>query len=273
MKKKYYLVLACLVLLILASMTGCGGPALAKSGDMVKVHYTLILQDSTVFDSSEGREPLEITLGQNQVISGFEQAVIGMKVGEKKTFTLAAEQAYGQRSDELVFEMGRDELPSDIDPEVGMQLQTNQGIITVLEVTDSTVKLDANHPLAGKDLTFNIELVEIGQSQSPGESITSTDLAAALANGKPTLAEFGSTTCIPCKQMKPILEELASTYKDKINIVIIEIYDNRDLAAQYKIMAMPTQVVFDKSGQEVNRHMGFWAREEIVAQFKQMGIE
>jgi thioredoxin 1 len=154
-----------------------------------------------------------------------------------------------------------------------MQLQTSQGIITIVEVTETTVKMDANNPLAGKDLTFSIELVEIGKSQSQGESITSTNLAGALASGKPTLAEFGSTTCIPCKQMKPILEELAATYKDKVNIVIIEIYDNRELANQYKIMAMPTQVVFDNNGKEVTRHMGFWDKADILAQFKQMGIE
>lgn len=272
MANRLWFVLVCLILLITILITGCS-PALAKTGDTVKVHYTGTLSDGTEFDSSISSEPIEFVIGEGNIIAGFEQAVIGMKAGEKKTFTLAADQAYGQRNEELVFEIGKDELPADIVPETGMMLQTSQGIITIVEVTETTVKMDANNPLAGKELTFSIELVEIGKSQSQGESLTSTNLAAALSSGKPTLAEFGSTTCIPCKQMKPILEELAATYKDKMNIVIIEIYDNRDLANQYKIMAMPTQVVFDSNGQEINRHMGFWAKADILTQFKQMGIE
>jgi len=273
MTKKHYLILLSVILLLVILVTGCGGPAQAKTGDTVSVHYTGKLADGTVFDTSNGGEPLEFTLGQGNVIAGFEQAVIGMKVGELKTFILTPDQAYGQRNEELVFEVEKDELSSNITPEEGMMLQTSQGIITIIEVTDTTIKFDANNPLAGKDLTFSIELIAIGKSQSQGESLTSTNLAASLSSGKPTLAEFGSTTCIPCKQMKPILEDLASTYKDKINIVIIEIYDNKDLANQYKIMAMPTQLVFDRNGQEVNRHMGFWPREEIMEQLKELGIE
>lgn len=273
MTKKHYLILLSVILLLVILVTGCGGPAQAKTGDTVSVHYTGKLADGTVFDTSNGGEPLEFTLGQGNVIAGFEQAVIGMKVGELKTFILTPDQAYGQRNEELVFEVEKDELSSNITPEEGMMLQTSQGIITIIEVTDTTIKFDANNPLAGKDLTFSIELIAIGKSQSQGESLTSTNLAAALSSGKPTLAEFGSTTCIPCKQMKPILEDLASTYKDKINIVIIEIYDNKDLANQYKIMAMPTQLVFDRNGQEVNRHMGFWPMEEIIEQLKELGIE
>jgi peptidylprolyl isomerase len=273
MTKTHYFILANLILMVIILMTACGGPALAKTGDTVRVHYTGKLSDGTVFDTSVGSEPLELTLGQGKVIASFEQAIIGMKVGETRTFTLTADQAYGQRQEDLVFEVGRDKLSPDIKPEVGMQLQGSQGVVTIIKVSETTITVDANHPLAGQDLTFDIELVEIGKSQSQGESQTSTNLAAALSSGKPTLAEFGSTTCIPCKQMKPILEELASTYKDKVNIVIIEIYDNRDLANQYKIMAMPTQVVFDSNGQEVNRHMGFWSKEEIIAKFKEIGIE
>ena len=272
-KNKFIPVSLFIVVLCNIFITACGGPPQAKAGDIVRVHYTLKLQDGTIFDTSENREPMEITLGENQVIPGFEEAIFGMKPGESKTITIPADQAYGQRDENLVFEIGKDELPPDIMPEAGMMLQTGQGIITIIEVTETMVKLDANNPLAGKDLTFNIELVEIGKPQSKGASLTSVNLEEALASGKPTLAEFGSTTCIPCKQMKPILEDLAAVYEDKVNIVIIEIYDNRDLASQYKIMAMPTQVMFDNTGKEVTRHMGFWAKADIVAQFKQMGIE
>jgi peptidylprolyl isomerase len=271
--KKYYLVLACLVLLAVVLMTGCVGPALTKSGDTVKVHYTLKLQDGTVFDSSEDREPLEITLGQNQVIPGFEQAVIGMKAGETKTFTLTPDQAYGQRDEELVFEIGKDELPSDINPEVGMQLQTSQGIVTILEVNETTLKLDANNPLAGKDLTFEIQLVEIVSFQSKVANLTSITLEEALANGKPTLAEFGRGTCIPCKQMKPILEDLAYIYEDKLNVSIVSVDDYSDLTNFYKVMAIPTQIGFDSSGKEIFRHVGFWDKEEIITKLTEMGIE
>jgi thioredoxin 1 len=154
-----------------------------------------------------------------------------------------------------------------------MMLQTSQGIITIIEVTETTVKIDANHPLAGQDLTFDIELVEIGESQSSGLDLVSTALGQALASGKPTLAEFGSSSCIPCKQMKPILEELKAEYEGKLNVVIVEVYEQEELTREYKIMAIPTQIVFDSSGIEVTRHMGFWAKEDIIAQLKEMGVE
>jgi len=272
MTKKYYLVLASIILMVLILMTGCGGPALVKTGDTVIVQYTGKLADGTVFDTSVGGEPLEFTLGQGDVIAGFEQAVIGMKVGESKTFTIPADQAYGQRSDDLVFEIGRDELPASIDPEVGMQLQTSQGIVTITEVSETTVKLDANHPLAGQDLTFEIQLVEIVETQSSPTGLQMT-LEQALANGQPTLAEFGSSTCVPCKQMKPVLENLATEYEGKLNVVIIDVYEQMELTQQYGIMAIPTQIVFDSSGQEVTRHVGFWAKEDIITQLKEMGIE
>ena len=104
------------------------------------------------------------------------------------------------------------------------------------------------------------------------------DLAAipleqALSNGKPTLAEFGSNTCIPCKQMKPILEELAVEYIGKLNVVIVEVYEHMDLARQYQIMTIPTQIFFDSSGKEITRHIGFWSKEEIIAQLEKMGID
>jgi len=278
MTKKHYSVLATIILLVAILATGCIGPELAETGDTVKVHYTGKLADGTVFDTSVGGEPMEFTLGQGKVISGFEQAVIGMQVGESKTFTIPADQAYGQRRDDMIFEVGRDELPPDIDPEIGMQLQMNQGdggvtIVTITEVSETTVKIDANHPLAGQDLTFDIELVEIGASQSSGLDLASGPLGQALANGKPTLAEFGSSTCVPCKQMKPILEKLATEYKGKLNVVIVEVYEQKELTQQYGIMAIPTQIVFDSSGKEITRHMGLWPREEIIAQLKKMGIE
>ena len=138
----------------------------AKSGDTVKIHYTGTLEDGTTFDSSAGREPLEFTLGSGQVIVGFDEAVTGMKTGEKKNVVIPADKAYGQRNEEMVITAPRDQVPADINPEVGQQLQlagpNNQPVIVVItEVTDEHILLDANPPLAGKNLTFDIELVSI----------------------------------------------------------------------------------------------------------------
>jgi len=108
---------------------------------------------------------------------------------------------------------------------------------------------------------------------SPQPDLTSMSLGQALSSGKPTLAEFGWRTCIPCKAMKPILEELALEYKDKLNVVIVEVYEQRDLTNYYRIMTIPTQIFFDSSGREVTRHIGFWAKEEIIAQLNKMGID
>jgi FKBP-type peptidyl-prolyl cis-trans isomerase 2 len=270
-----------MILLVVMLVTGCGGAIQqAKTGDTVKVHYTGRLQDGTVFDTSVGSEPLEFTLGQGQVIPGFEQAVIGMQVGESKTVTIPVDQAYGPYYDDMILEVNRDELPDDLEPEVGMQLQMNQGdggiiIVTITEVSETTIKIDANHPLAGQDLTFDIELVDIGESQSSptGLDLASIPLEQALSSGLPTLAEIGSSTCVPCKQMKPILEELAVEYEGELNVVIVEVYEQIELARQYGIMAIPTQIVFDSNGKEVTRHIGFWAKEEIIAQLEKMGIE
>jgi len=283
MTKKSYSALVSMILLVVMLATGCSSSALAKTGDNVKVHYTGRLPDGTVFDTSIGSEPLEFTLGQGQIISGFEQAVIGMQVGESKTVTIPVDQAYGPRRDDMVLEVDRDALPDDIDPKVGLQLQMNQGdggimIVTITDVSETTVKIDANHPLAGQELTFDIELVEIGKSRSSpttsqGLDLASVPLGQALANGKPTIAEFGASTCIPCKQMKPILEKLAAEYQDKLNVVIVEVYEQRELTQQYGIMAIPTQIVFDSNGKEITRHMGLWPREDIITQLKNMGIE
>jgi peptidylprolyl isomerase len=138
----------------------------AREGDTVKVHYTGRLEDGEVFDSSTGREPLEFTIGSGQVIPGFDAGVAGMSPGDSKTITVSAREAYGLRQDDLVFGLTRDQLPPDFEPEVGQQLQlrARDGRVmaaTVTGVTPIVINLDANHPLAGEDLTFDLELVEI----------------------------------------------------------------------------------------------------------------
>jgi FKBP-type peptidyl-prolyl cis-trans isomerase 2 len=138
----------------------------AQSGDKVKVHYTGKLADGTVFDTTEDATPFEFTIGADEVIAGFEEAVQGMEPGDAKTVTLPPEEAYGPRNDEWVLEVDRDELPDQLDVEVGQQLRIEQEggestIVRVSEVNPETVKLDANHPLAGEELTFEIELVEV----------------------------------------------------------------------------------------------------------------
>jgi len=150
-------------------ISGCNAEqnaAQAKNGDVVQVDYTGTLENGTVFDTSVGGEPLNFTLGEGQVIPGFEQAVLGMKVGESKTFTIPADEAYGQYRDDLVQVINREDLPAGLDPEVGEQLQGPRpdggtGICTVTNVTDTTVTVDFNPPLAGKDLTFEIKLLSI----------------------------------------------------------------------------------------------------------------
>ncbi len=138
----------------------------AKDGNTVKVHYTGKLENGEVFDSSEGREPLEFTIGQDQMIPGFETAVTGMKTGENKTAVkVTAEDAYAYQ-EELVVEVGRDQIPDHITAEIGQQLQVQQPdgqtmVVSVTDSSDESVTLDANHPLAGKDLYFDIEVVDI----------------------------------------------------------------------------------------------------------------
>lgn len=137
-----------------------------KEGDTVKVHYTGKLKDGSIFDSSEEREPLEFTLGQGQLIPGFEKAVEGMEVGDSTTVDIPSDDAYGERREDLELEVSKSDLPDNIEPEVGMQLQMQQQEngraipVQITAVEDDYVMLDANHPLAGKDLTFDIELVE-----------------------------------------------------------------------------------------------------------------
>lgn len=139
--------------------------AAAKKGDNVKVHYTGSLDDGTVFDSSEGREPLAFAVGSGQVIPGFEEAIAGMEVGDSKTVLIPADKAYGQRDDKMVIQAPLEQVPPDLEPELGMRLEmggANGEILRVVvtEITDTHLTLDANPPLAGKDLTFKIELVE-----------------------------------------------------------------------------------------------------------------
>jgi peptidylprolyl isomerase len=138
----------------------------AKNGDTVKIHYTGKLQDGTVFDSSSDREPLKFSIGSGQVIPGFEEAVTGMTVGEKKTALIPCDKAYGERNPSMVMIVDRKHVPADIDPEVGLRLQVGSPSgelinVTVIEVNDENITLDANPPLAGEDLTFELELVEI----------------------------------------------------------------------------------------------------------------
>ena len=140
--------------------------ARAKYGDTVKVHYTGRLDDGTVFDTSADGDPLQFTIGSGQIIPGFEQAVVGMNPGESKTVKIPAEDAYGQRREDLIIEVEKSQLPEGLKPEVGLQLQSRQPdgrivVLTIADMTESHVTLDANHPLAGKDLTFEIQLVEI----------------------------------------------------------------------------------------------------------------
>ena len=144
----------------------------AKNGDTVKIHYTGKLADGFEFDSSKGSEPLSFTLGKGEVIPGFEKAVEGLAVGDTRTVEIPADQAYGPHRDEMVIKASRSEIPEDLELKVGGRLegrsQPEKGqepqrvIFTITGLSDDEVTLDANHPLAGKDLTFDIELVEIG---------------------------------------------------------------------------------------------------------------
>jgi peptidylprolyl isomerase len=140
--------------------------AQAKMGDTVSVHYTGKLEDGTVFDSSEGRDPLQFSIGSGQLIPGFEQAVIGMAPGESKTAQIPADEAYGSYHPEMVLVVERQQIPTEVPVSVGLQLQIQQQggtsiPVMITDVSGSQVTLDANHPLAGEDLTFEIQLMEI----------------------------------------------------------------------------------------------------------------
>jgi len=140
--------------------------AQAEQGDTVKVHYTGRLDDGMVFDTSLGRDPLQFTIGEGRIILGFEQAVVGMSPGESKTAEILAEQAYGPHDEEMVLVVDRGQIPEHVKPEVSDELKIRRAdgktfIVTVTHISESSVTLDANHPLAGKDLTFDIQLIEI----------------------------------------------------------------------------------------------------------------
>ena len=138
-----------------------------QKGDVVNVHYHGKLTDGTTFDSSEGREPLQFTAGSGQVIKGFDDAVMGMTAGDKKTVNIPVAEAYGPRNEDMIMEYPTTDFPADMKPEVGMELQMgddsgNVFPVVIVEVNADTVMLDANHPLAGQDLIFDVELVSIG---------------------------------------------------------------------------------------------------------------
>jgi FKBP-type peptidyl-prolyl cis-trans isomerase 2 len=134
-----------------------------KEGSKVKVHYTGRFEDNNVFDSSEGREPIEFTVGEGMLIPGFEQGVMGLQAGDKKTVELEPENAYGEVREELINQVPLDRLPEGVQEGQMLEAQTEAGPIPVLvtEITDTTVTVDANHPLAGKKLIFDLEIVEI----------------------------------------------------------------------------------------------------------------
>lgn len=140
--------------------------AQAENGNTVTVHYTGKLENGTVFDTSNGRDPIQFTVGGAQIIPGFEQAIIGMKAGEVKTVTIPSDQAYGPHHDDLLLVVERSQIPPHLTPEVGQRLEIHQPDgqaipVIVTEISDVNVTLDANHPLAGKDLVFDLQLVEI----------------------------------------------------------------------------------------------------------------
>lgn len=138
----------------------------AQNGDKVKVHYHGKLRSGETFDSSQGRDPLEFELGSGQVIKGFDEGIKGMQVGDKKTIEIAVVDAYGEKQQEMIIEFPKDQFPPDMNPEAGMQLMMSNGSgqqfpVTIVDVKEESVVLDANHPLAGQELIFDLELVEI----------------------------------------------------------------------------------------------------------------
>ena len=140
--------------------------AKAQSGDVVKVHYTGTLGDGSQFDSSKGRAPLSFTVGSGQVIPGFDNAVTGLDIGASVTVTIPPAEAYGEYREEYVLKVNPSDIPPEISPEIGMELTLHQEDggqvpVRITDVSDEQITLDANHPLAGKELTFEIELVEI----------------------------------------------------------------------------------------------------------------
>lgn len=167
MIKKWQLILISVVLAGILSFIGCSGAEKAKDGDTVKVDYILKLEDGTVYDESPEGEPFEFTIGNGGVITGFEDAVKGMEIGETKTVTIPPEEAYGEYRTELVQVVDRSQLPEDMVPTVGQYIMGQSSAdgttltFLITEVTDTTITVDGNSALAGKTLTFEITLVEI----------------------------------------------------------------------------------------------------------------
>jgi len=138
----------------------------AKKDNVVKVHYTGKLDDGQVFDTSKDRDPLEFKIGEGRLIPGFENGVIGMKLQETKTIKIPYAEAYGEKKEELLIQVGKDQLPADLKPEVGMELVSKspdgqEQIVKIDQVNEDTIVVDANHPLAGQDLIFEVQLVDI----------------------------------------------------------------------------------------------------------------
>lgn len=140
--------------------------AQAQYGDEVTIHYTGKLEDGTVFDTSTDRSPLHFAIGDGQIIPGFERAILGMSPGESRTIKVPMDEAYGPRREEMILVVDRNEFPAHMKPEAGQLVEMRHPdgrriIVTVMDISQSRVTLDANHPLAGKDLTFDIQLLEI----------------------------------------------------------------------------------------------------------------
>ncbi len=136
------------------------------NSDNISLHYKGTLANGEMFDSSEGRDPLKFEVGAGQVILGFDKAVVGMSPEESKVFTIPVDQAYGMVKEELVYEVSKESIPADLKPEKGQRLVSNledgrQIPVTITDVTDETITLDANHPLAGQELTFDIKIISI----------------------------------------------------------------------------------------------------------------
>lgn len=150
-----------LLVILISGCTAAGVDMTVKKGDHVSVHYTGTLDDGTIFDSSQGREPLEFDVGAGQMIAGFDSAVVGMKLGEEKTVKIPAKDAYGESDARNIIELPKENVPAGI--KIGDTLSAGGQPVKVVRVTNATVTIDANHPLAGKDLTFRIKLVKIGE--------------------------------------------------------------------------------------------------------------
>jgi peptidylprolyl isomerase len=164
--KIIFAILIIMVAIIAAGCDAASGDTVVKYGDTVKLEFIGTLDNGETFDTSLGEEPLSFTLGEGEMVPAFENAILGMKVGDIKTFTIPADEAYGPYYEELVLEVPRSDIPGDIVPEIGMQLkQVHEDgtivIATITKVTEETITLDANHALAGENLTFEVELLDI----------------------------------------------------------------------------------------------------------------